>query len=220
MLALELITEDIPPLRPSDTAIMAIGWMDEFKVAHLPLVKNNKFLGLLSESDILDIATEDEPIEQLDIPVLKVGSRAHQHMFEVVKLIADHQLTTVPVIDNEENFLGSISIKHLMEVISDMSIISDPGGIIILELNIRDYSMSEISRIIEGNDAKILGSFVTSHPDSTKMEVTLKVNKSNLDAILQTFDRFDYTVTASFGTLAHREDLKDRFDSFMNYLNL
>jgi len=220
MLAHELITDEIPPLKPSETAMKALQWMDEFKVTHLPLVDNVHFLGMISESDLLDQDSPDATLGELDLPLITTFVYDNKHVFEVVKVVSDHKLTVIPVLNKEQKYLGAISIAQLMRVIAEMPVVEGPGGIIILELNVNDYTLSEIARIVEDNNAKIMGTFITSNIDSTKIQLTLKINQTDLSGILQTFDRFDYNVTASYDQSNNEEDLKERFDSLMNYLNM
>jgi len=101
-----------------------------------------------------------------------------------------------------------------------MAAVSQPGSVIVLEMSQNDYSMSEIAQIIESNDARILSMYITSKIDSTNMEVILKVNKQDLNSIIQTFNRYNYSIKASYGQEEDPEDLRDRFDSLMNYLNV
>jgi len=220
MLARELIIDEIPPLRPSDKGTKALEWMDEFKVSHLPVIDGTRLLGIVSESDLFDMDFPDDVVVKCKDLLKQVSVTEDQHVFEVIKEISDHKLTVIPVVSLNGNYLGCVSISHLMYIIAEMPMVSNPGGIIVLELNINDYAMSEIARIVENNDARILGTFITSHPDSTKMQVTLKINKTDLQAILQTFERFDYTITASYDQSDYKEDLQSRFDLFMNYLNM
>lgn len=220
MLARDLITDEIPPLKVSDTGIKALRWMDEFKVWHLPVIKNSVYLGLVSESDLIDNAPSEEIISKIKPNYIPAFVTENQHVFEVIKTISEMNLSVIPVLDEKKNYLGSISIHHLMNAIAAMPVVGEPGGIIILEMNQHDYSLSEISRIVEGNDAKIIGTFITSHPDSTKMEVTVKINKGDLSAILQSFERFKYNVKATYHQSEHKDALKDRFDALMNYLNI
>jgi hypothetical protein len=91
---------------------------------------------------------------------------------------------------------------------------------LVLELNIHDYSLSEIARIVESNDAKILSLYISSHIDSNKLELTVKINRTDLSPIIQTFNRYNYTIKASFHQSEYVDDLKDRFDSFMSFLNI
>ncbi|MBL4624895.1 MAG: CBS domain-containing protein [Flavobacteriales bacterium] len=220
MIARDLITEDIPPLKPNESALKAVSWMDEFKVSHLPVVNNREFLGIISEPDLLDLESTSNSINESGVPLINVFSYDHHHLFEVVKTLSANNLSLIPVLNQKDQYIGSITIAKLMKVLAEMSVVSDSGGIVELELNVNDYSLAEVAQIVESNNAKILGSFITSHPDSTKIQLTFKTNRVDLGAILQTFNRYNYTVTAVYDQGDREEDLKTRFDSFMNYLDL
>ncbi|MBL4652070.1 MAG: CBS domain-containing protein [Flavobacteriales bacterium] len=220
MIARDLITEEIPPLKPNEPALKAVSWMDEFKVSHLPVVNNREFLGIISESDLLDLDSISNSINESGVPLINVFTYDHHHLFEVVKILSDHNLSVIPVLNDKDQYIGSITIAKLMKVIAEMSVVSDAGGIVELELNVNDYSLAEVAQIVESNNAKILGSFITSHPDTTKIQLTFKTNRNDLGAILQTFNRYNYTVTAAFDTGGREEDVKNRFDSFMKYLDI
>lgn len=101
-----------------------------------------------------------------------------------------------------------------------MASVQDPGGVIVLEVNQFDYSLAQISSIIEGNDAKILSCHVSSLPDSTKVEVTLKINVEDLSRILQTFNRYNYLVKASFQHTDFSGGMKNKLDEFLHFLNI
>ena len=220
MLSKDLITEEIPPLKISDTGLKALSWMDEFKVSHLPIVKKKEFLGLISDTTILDLNEPDKSIDQYKIPLIRPFVFQHQHVYEVIKLMSNLNLSLIPVLDEEQNYLGVISMPNLIQYFGKMIAVREPGGIIVLELNLNDYSLMQIAQIVEGNDAKILSCYLNPHEDSTKLEVTLKINKEDLTSILQTFYRYNYAVKASFHQSEFIEDLKNRFDSFMNYINI
>lgn len=220
MLAEELIVDNIPPLKPNDLGETAMQWMDEFKVNHLSVVDGSAFLGTISENDLLGMADLSEPISSYRDLLNPVFVFQSQHIFEVVKLVNEHKLSIVPVLEQNEGYLGSITIAQLMNIIADMPVVNDQGGIIVLELNRIDYSLVEISRIIEENNARLLGTFITSHPDSTKMQLTLKTNQPEIASILASFERYDYKVIFSEAQDNAADDLKDRYDSFMNYLNI
>ena len=116
--------------------------------------------------------------------------------------------------------MGCISLSSLVEKFASMTAVMEPGGILVIELNINDYSLSEISRLIEGNDTKILSLYLASMPDSTKLELTIKTNRSDLSPVIQTLERFKYDIKASYHESTNTEEVKNRFDSFMNYLNM
>ncbi len=220
MLAFEVITDDIPSLKISDKGVKAIAWMEEFKVYELPIVNQNKYIGLISENDLLDFNNPSLPLSEITIPLDRPFVYGHNHIYTVITTMSEHGLSVVAVLDNNDNYLGMISQKDLIKNISSISAFKEPGGIIELEMNINDYSLVEIANIIEGNGGKILSSYIKSKPDSTKIKVTIKTNKDNLSAILQTFYRYEYTIIASFDKSGSENDLKQRYDAFIHYLNI
>ncbi len=220
MLAKDLITDEIPPLKTSDTGLMVINWMDEFKVSHLPIVNNHEYLGLISDTDILDLNITDEEIVKHKLSLIRPFVFENQHVYEVIKMFSNLKLTVLPVLDQNQNYIGLIPLTALLQQFATLAATREPGGIVILEMNVHDYSLSQIAQIIESNDGKILSCYVNSIVDSTKIEVTLKINKEDLSGILQTFYRYNYTVKASFHQSEFSDDMKNRFDSFMNYINI
>lgn len=220
MTAHDIKSDEVPSLNASETLLRALQIMEEFRVIHIPVVRNGKFLGLITEDDALSVGDLEEKID-LHLPeLLKVFVLHDQHVFDIIKLMSEYQLSNVAVTDNNHNYLGSIAAESLIDVVAEFSSVRDPGSIIVLNLNINDYSMSEIARIVESNDAKILSSFVTSHPDSVQMEVTLKINISDLSGIIQAFNRYNYTVSASFHESKLDELMNDRYEELMKYLDI
>ena len=220
MLAIDLITDEIPPLKVTDTVAKALSWMEEFRVSHLPIVDRREFLGLVSDTELLDINRPKEQLGKLKIPLIKASVTQKQHAFEALKLISGLNLSLLAVLDDNGKFTGSITSVNLMQRIAGMPFVHEPGGIIILELNTNDYSLVQIAQIVESNDAKILSSYITSNIDSTKIELTIKINTEDLSGILQTFFRYNYNVKASFHLGDYTRDLKNRFEEFIHYLNI
>jgi len=220
MYARELISEDIPPLKTSDTGERALAWMDEFRVSHLPIVNNVDFLGLISESDILDFNSASEPIGGHHLNRIRPYVFDYQHTYDVLKVMSSLKLSVIPVLNEQEQYLGLIHLSTLLHHFAEMASMKESGGLLVLELNIHDYSLSEIARIVESNDAKILSFYISSHIDSNKLELTVKINRTDLSPIIQTFNRYNYTIKASFHQSEYVDDLKDRFDSFMSFLNI
>ncbi|MEI6816961.1 MAG: CBS domain-containing protein [Bacteroidota bacterium] len=220
MLASELIKDLIPPLKTSDTGLKALNWMEEFKVTHLPIVNKEDFLGIISEDDILALNKPEEPIGNHALSLMRAFVKDEQHVYEVIKLITKMKLTLVPVLDAKERYLGVITLPDLMDAMATLISVNSPGGIIMLELNINDYSLSEIAQIVESNGASILSLYVNPNQDSTKMGLTIKVNKMDVTRILATFNRYEYDVKATYQESEFNEDMQDRYDSFMNYLNI
>ncbi|MBK9285727.1 MAG: CBS domain-containing protein [Sphingobacteriaceae bacterium] len=220
MLVGDLITDEIPPLKVTDTVEMALDWMEQFKVTHLAVVHNRELIGVVSEADLLDYEHPEEQINSTKVALLKPIIYHYQHTYDLVKLMSSLNLTLMPVLDENELYKGCITLKGIVQNISKMMSVQNPGGVIVLELNQVDYSLTQIAGIIEGNDSKILSLHVSSDPDSSRMEVTIKVNREDLSGILQTFARYNYTVKAHFQQGDYNSDYKNRMDEFMRYLNM
>lgn len=220
MRAQELISELIPPLKYSETGEKALNWMNEFRVSHLPVVKGNQYIGLLSENDVYDMPDPTIKLEECFVNLPKPFIYENRHVYEVMKMISDLKITVVPILDENNEYLGCTDLLFLMSQITAVISIKEPGGILVLVMNIHDYSLTEIARIVEENNAKILSSYITSLPDSTEIEVTIKINTTDLDRIIHTFNRYDYTIKASFAKGNFADDLKRRYDELMNYLNM
>ena len=221
MLVADLITDEVPPLKHTDSIDQALHWMEEFKVTHLAVIKGKELLGIVSESDLLD--SNSDPNEELGKARLHFSRpvlHANQHAYDALKLMSALNLSLLPVINEKELFDGCITQKSILEKMAFLSAVAEPGGIIELEMNKNDYSLTQIASIVEGNDAKVLSLNVASSPDTTKIEVTLKVNKEELSGIIQTFHRYNYNVKASFHQAQYENDLKNRFDEFMRYLDI
>ena len=220
MNALELISEEIPPLTHSDTGEKVLRWMEEFKVSHLPVLKNGNFVGVISESDILDKLNTDDTLDVLFDHLPRPYVTKDAHIYEVLAKIAEHKLSIMPVLDQDESYIGCSSIHHIATLIANTGSIKENGGIIVLEVNNIDYSMAQIAQIVESNDAKILSSYIMSPSDSTKLEVTLKINLVELSSIIRTFERYDYVIKASYQKGQSDDDIQFKYDALINYLNL
>ena len=221
MLAKDLISDVVPALKTSDSGQRALYWMDIFRISHLPIVNNEDFLGLISDKDIYDHNMAEEPIGNHSLSLFSPYVTSEQHVYEVMEVASELQLTVIPVLNDDKKYQGVITLTDLLHFFADVSALKQPGGIIVLELNLNDYSLTQIAQIVEGNDAKILSSYITSSPNSTKMEVTLKINRKELSSILQTFIRYNYIIKASFMDENDLNSLyENRYDSFMKYLSI
>jgi predicted transcriptional regulator len=220
MRAQDLITEEIPPLTHTDTGEKALNWMEEFKVSHMPVLKNGNFVGVVSEADILDQMEIEQTLDVLFQHLPRPYATDSDHIYQVLSKIAEFKLSLIPILDKDEQYLGCTSVHHLLTLIANTGSIKENGGIIVLEMAKTDYSMAEIAQIVESNDARILSSYIMSSLDSTNIEVTLKINKIELDRIIRTFERYDYIIKASYQKSSYEDDLKFRYDALMNYLNM
>jgi len=221
MLAKDLLSEVVPALRTSDTGLRALSWMEIFRISHLPIVNDQEFLGLISDTDIYDLNMAEEPIGNHKLSLFSPFVVYNQHIYDVMKLVAENRLTVVAVLNEKKEYLGLITLSELLYHFAELSALKDPGGLIVLELNQNDYSLTHIAQIVEGNDAKILSAYVTSPDQSTELEVTLKINRTDLTPIVQTFNRYNYNIKASYMEDQNMDSFySNRYDSFMRYLNI
>ena len=220
MLAIELIADAIPPVHTSDTIQKAIDRMVEFRIRHLPIVNEEQFLGLLSENDIALETDLQTPVGALALSLVNPYVLEDQHIYDVIRLFYERQLTIVPVLDAAKNYSGLITINALTEYFAALTSVEQPGGIIVLEINNKNNSLAHMSQIVESDNAQILSSYVRTFPDSTRMEVTLKVNKQDISTIVATFLRYEYDIKATFNHTDDNDNSRDRYYSLMNFLNL
>lgn len=220
MLARELISDVVPALKTSDSGTKALSWMEVFRIKHLPIVNHRDFLGLISDADIYDLNNPDEPVGNHQLSLKKPYVNEGQHIYEVIELLSRLELTLVPVLNDEMHYLGVITQEDLTRKFTHLSAMQQPGGIIELEMIEHDYSLSEISQIVESNNAKILSLYVASSEDKAKLRVTLKINLTDLTSVIETFNRYNYTIVASHMIDEDMNEFyQERFDVFLKYLN-
>ena len=221
MLAKDLVSDVIPALRTSDTGARALSWMEIFRISHLPIVNNQEFLGLISDTDIYDLGMMDEPIGNHKLSLFSPYVMAGQHIYEVIEIASRLRLTVIPVLDDKKNYIGLIGQSDPLSQFATLAAVTEPGGLIVLEMNHHDYSLSQIAQIVESNNARILSLYITNSEESTMMEVTIKINNSDLTSILKTFDRYNYHVKASFMDDENLDSFyQNRYEQFMRYLNI
>jgi CBS domain-containing protein len=221
MVANDLISDVIPSLKTSDLGQTALNWMEIFRISHLPIVNNQDFLGLISDTDIYDMNQANEPIGNHYLTLIKPYVTMDQHLFEVIGLASRLKLSIVPVLDNNNHYKGVITTNDLIRHIAGISSMDQAGGIIVIDLVERDYSLTQIAQIVESNNVKILSMYITSPPESTRLEVTLKLNTDDLGAVIRTFERYNYNVKTWVTTNDSMESLySERFDLLMKYLNI
>lgn len=219
MIARELISSTILPLKTSTTGFDAVEAMRDYNVRHLPIVNNTQLLGVLSEDDILDY-NETDPLGSYQLSLTKPYAKENDHIFEVLHLMSNFNLTIIPVIDAANDYVGCIAQEDLIQYFAKSFSFTEPGSIIVLELNERDYSLSEIARIIESENTRVLSTFVTSDPEIGKIYITVKLNRQDIRAIIATFERYEYQVLATYTEKDFEDSIKERYDLLMTYLNV
>ncbi len=221
MLARELISEVIPALRLTDNGQRALNWMEVFRIAHLPVVDEHKYIGLISDKTIYDLNLNNTIMDECRDHMLLPHVHSNQHIYEVVSIVSELKLSLVPVLDENHQYTGVITVNDLAHKFADLVAVKEPGGVIVLDLNPVDYSLAQIAQIVEGNDAKILSLYVAKAGDTNEITVTLKVNQLDLSGIIQTFTRYDYKIRSVFMDESLLKNMyDDRFELLMKYLNI
>lgn len=220
MRGIELISEEVVPLKHTDTGNKALQWMNDLKLSHLPVLKDNNFVGLVSEDDLLNKSDLTQTLTLLFDHLPRPYIKENSHIFEAINIASIDHLSVVPVLDDKENYLGSINVLSLIDKFANTGSIKEQGGIVVLEMSDTDYSLAQIAQIIESENAKVLSSFITSNALSKKLVLTLKINRLDLGRIVRALERYDYTVKARYQSENFKDDMKDRYDELMNYLNI
>jgi len=215
----EVISASVPTLNLNDSVSQALELMTEFHVSQLPVVNDEKYVGLVFEEDLLN-ANEQDLIQTLENRFSRIAVHANTHFIESIQAAHDYDLTVIPVVDKEQEFIGSITAIELLKNFAKISGASEPGGVIVLELEQRNFSFSEISKLVETNDAQIMQLNTYWDNSSETFLVTLKINKFEISDIVATFQRYEYQIKYYFGEELYENELRNNYDHLMNYLSI
>ena len=216
--ALNLISKSLPHLNRGESALYVLNLMDELRVTDLPVVENGLFLGLANESDFLNAEVYQGDV-QAELDLLNVSVLPEAHVLDVLKVVSENDISVIPVVDEGNNYIGTITSADLLDHLAEMLGVMRDGGIIVLQVVERDHSIQQIARIIEENNAKIL-SLSVMPSEVGNLEIHIKIDLPDLNPILQSLERFNYTILSKFQASQYDHELKDRYDELMRYLNM
>lgn len=220
MLARDLINGNIPRLRLQDSVSKALQLLNDFRISHLPVVSDDKFLGLVSEDDLLDAEAEKLNIEHLQDSFLKESIQGGVHFLNAVSSSIKNDITVIPVINNEDDFAGVITIPDLLKTLGNFAGANEIGGLIVIEMERSQFAISEISRIVESNDCTILHLNTTTDNVTGLLTVTLHINNREIASVVSTFERYEYNVVYSFGSENFENQISSNYQNLMNYLDI
>jgi acetoin utilization protein AcuB len=220
MRAVDLISHSIPNLRLQDTVRRALQLMADFHIAHLPVVGDDKFLGMVEENELMDVEDEAQEIGSLDIPRLRVAILQDEHFLSALRLWKLHKISIIPVIKTDGEFVGVISSGELLSALDEYIGADEPGGIIQLSMEPRNFSLGEVGRLVESNDASVIHIVTYKDPNNGQLLVSIKVNRNDIQDIIATFQRYEYTIEAYYGDNLAEDDLRANYAHLMNYLNI
>ncbi|MEP6747743.1 MAG: CBS domain-containing protein [Bacteroidota bacterium] len=220
MLNIQLISSSLPVLSLNDTVYHAQQLMADYHLSHLPVTNQDKYIGLVSEDDILNATDDGQLLDKLEPQFLRLSVKASSHFLEAVQICNSYGLSVIPVVENDMEWVGAISASDLLKYLGRMTGTDEPGGIIVLELEKANFSFSEICKLVETNDAQIT-QLNTFYDNQVQMlYVTIKLNRFEVSDIVATFQRYEYVVKYYFGEELYENEIRINYDHLMNYLNM
>lgn len=219
MLVKDFITKEIPVLKRFDTAEYALGLMDDFKLNHLPVVVDGAYRSLVSERDLLSMASLSDPIG--DQFRLSPFVNESAHIMEALALVTRYMVSSLPVVSVDGLYLGLLTRERLIDALSELCSAERGGSILVLELSQQDYSLTDIARIVESNNAHVITLFTSCDISTGRMVVSIKVDLEDASPIIRSFERFNYSVTSLFmkrGVIG--DTLRQRMDEVIYYMNM
>jgi len=220
MLTSELINNSIPRLQLQDTVSKALRLISDYRVTHLPVISADKYLGLISENDLLDEDDGQIIIERLQEDFITSSLKDNVHFLNAVKYSNQFETSIVPVINTDTDFLGVITLPDLLKTLGNFAGADEIGGLIVMEMERSKFAISEISRIVESNDATILHLNTTTNPVTGLLTVTLHLNKKETSAILASFERYEYDIIFDFSDEKFEDNIDTNYRHLMNYLDI
>jgi acetoin utilization protein AcuB len=220
MLTRELLTQTLPYLHLQDKVYQALQLMNDNNVTHLPIVNGEKFVGIISEEDLLQVENDKSELSTLQQSFADVSVKDDDHFLKAVQLAAESGVSVVPVVNEENELVGTVAYNELLKFSSEFLSLKEPGGLVVLEMESSQYSFGEISKIIESNDAQITQLNTSFDSATGLMLVTIRINKQEVSDIVASFQRYDYYVKYFFGEEIYTNDIRSNYDNLMNYLKI
>jgi FOG: CBS domain len=220
MLTGNLQTQTLPYLRLSDKVYQALELMNENHVEHLPIVDGEKYVGIISEDDLSQAENEHSTLEEFKQSISNPSVKDDEHVLRAIQVAVQNGLTVVPIVGEDSELVGVVTYADLLKYSSEFMSLNEPGGLIVLEMESKDYSFNEISRLIESNDAQIKQLNTNVDPETGLMEVTIKINKTEISDIVASFQRHEYNVKYYFGEEFFENEIRTNYDNLMNYLKI
>lgn len=213
------LLNDFKPLDTQERVDYVLNAMEELKFSHLPVVEEGKYLGLISEDDLLDIENQEQKLAQHLNLIKPYQVPIKTHIYEAIRVFGEGNLSCLPVLDQEGKYVGYLSSQELMWDLGQQVSYAEKGGVIVLRLSVRDYHISQIAQIVESEDALILGLQLRSEGNDF-LKVAVKVNQADLSRIVKAFERYEYNVVELYHESLFDDTASDRYEGLINYLNI
>lgn len=220
MLTRDLLTQTLPHLKLRDKVFQALQLMNDYHVTHLPIVDDEKYIGLISEEILLHAEDDNADLTVLQPAFINISVRDNEHLLSVIQDTVENDLSIMPVVNEDNELLGSITKDDLLKNASEFMSLNEPGGIIVLELDPKQYSFNELSRLIESNDAQITQLNTSTDSDTGLLTATIKINKADVADVVASLQRHEYNVKYYFGEELYENEVRSNYENLMNYLKI
>lgn len=219
MLASSIAIQGFPMLHLEDKASFALQNMEDYDVQQLPVVKDDYFIGLVQKSDLLDIDASHTIATIADL-LQRIFIVGNAHVLTALDLFAKHHLSLLPVLNEQQECIGVIPQKNLNELLAQFLGVSQPGAMLVVSISPYQYSLAEMSRLVETNNAQIIQLNTFFDESTGAFIITIKINKEEVQAIIATFQRYNYQVLHYFGNAPANNDIEEHYHHLMNYLDV
>ena len=220
MLTRDLLTQALPHLKLHDKVFHALQLMNDYHVTHLPIVEDEKYIGMLSEEVLLHAENDTAALSELQGAFINVSVRENEHLLSVIQETVEDDLSIMPVVNENNELLGCITKDDLLKNASQFMSLNEPGGIIVLELDPKQYSFNELSRLIESNDAQITQLNTSTDNETGLLTATIKINKAEVADVVASLQRHEYNVKYYFGEELYENEVRSNYENLMNYLKI
>lgn len=214
----QYISNEIPPLQLTDKVQQALDYVADYNMTHLPVMRDGIFIGNISSEELYD-ADDSQALAEINLDLMPFFTRNTTNWFDVLQIFNDNDTNRVPVLNDLNQYVGYYELSTIVEVFAETPFLKEEGNTIIVEKNLSDYSMSEIAQIIETNNCKLYGLFI-SEINLGRIQVAIKLSMGNMNEILQTFRRYEYDIISEHLDDTYINALKHRSDYLDKYLNL
>lgn len=214
----EHIITTIPIFKVEDTFEKVLEFFRDTTYSHVAIVEQGRFLGLIPENSTDHLLPETK-IETFRYELEGFFVRTETNWLDVLEAFARNEANLLPILNDKEDVLGYYDLTDIVSVFIDTPFFTDPGNILVVATGINEYSFSEIAQIVESNNAKLIGGFITDTQNDI-IQVTLKITANNYDKVVQTFRRYNYHILFGSSDDSFMEDLKNRSDYLDKYLNV
>lgn len=214
----DFLSNTVKPLRITDTVAIAQDLFAEYPFSHFPVLEEGIYIGCAGAEDteLIDI---EKPLAELRYNFERFFVRNTTIWLDVLEVFAKNETNLLPVLDAENNYLGYYEITDVITLFHQTPFLKEEGGILVVEKGVLGYSMSEVAQIVESNNGRLLGFFI-SEASLEKVQITLKISLGGLSDIIQTFRRYNYEIISEHQEDAYLNTLKDRSDYLDKYLNI